>query len=380
MQGKTCASFCALTTPHTHILEMDKSLFLILTPIVRGTLAEQADDLYRQLTQRMADEGCTLNSLLQARLYLSDAANQYAALKDTQLQQTLLRTGVLTYVEQPPLCGAKVALLLWFVGGKVEKRDIHFLPCEHGALLEADGLTYVMHSVRYDACFVEGDEGDLTYEAFERHMALLDELGMNLRDHCLRTWLFVRDVDRHYAGVVKARNAIFDREGLTADTHYIASTGIGGASEAREALVAVDFLSIKGLAENQIGYLHALDYLNPTHEYGVAFERGTWADLPTGRHFFVSGTASIDKHGECLHRGDVLTQAGRLFLNIEKLLESAGGSLSRVAYFIVYLRDVADYEAVNAYMHLRFPHTPFLITEARVCRPEWLIEAECVAL
>lgn len=138
------------------------------------------------------------------------------------------------------------------------------------------------------------------------------------------------------------RNEVFEREGLTADTHFIASTGIGGASELRHALVAMDFFSAGGLDDGQTGYLRALDYLSPTNEYGVAFERGVWADIADGRHFFVSGTASIDKHGDSLHRGEVLTQAGRLFLNMEKLLESGGGDLSKVRYFIVYLRDVAE--------------------------------------
>ena len=48
-------------------------------------------------------------------------------------------------------------------------------------------------------------------------------------------------------------------------------------------------------------------------------------------------------------------------------------------YMIVYLRDVADYHPIQKYIHLRFPNVPALIVEARVCRPEWLIEVECVA-
>ena len=54
-----------------------------------------------------------------------------------------------------------------------------------------------------------------------------------------------------------------------------------------------------------------------------------------------------------------------------------GSSLDRVPYFIVYLRDIADYPQVDAYMRQRFPHVPRVILEARVCRPTWLIEMEC---
>lgn len=358
---------------------MEKSSFYIIVPTCRGTLSEEADNLALQLERLEKNAGCSLQSLLQARLYVTDATNQCELLRKSRLYELLAPTGVFSYIEQPPLCGAKIALLLWFVGGNVEGRKVSHTGLGSVAEVKADGLTYVLQSVRYSK-EAEGKNAEAQMrKAFEEHISTLSDRGMNLKDNCQRTWIYVRDVDRHYASVVKARNDVFDREGLTSNTHFIASTGIGGASKSRHALVAADFFSINGLAENQTGYLHALEYLNPTHEYGVAFERGTWLDLPTGRHFFISGTASIDKHGQCLHRGDVLTQAGRLFLNIEKLLESGGGDLSQVGYFIVYLRDVADFSAINNYMRIRFPHTPFLITEARVCRPEWLIEVECVA-
>lgn len=361
---------------------MSNERFHILTPASpRGaSLTEQADDLHHQLSALQKRHG--LDTLLQARLYLSDAANQYEPLRQHRLLNDLTTTGVFTYIEQPPLNGHKLALLLWFAGEKVLTRQTTRLPDGALSVIDtAEGLSYVVQTVRWNAAqAAQTDAYEQTAGAFKSHTDRLAALGMNLKDHCHRTWIYVRDVDRHYAAAVKARNDLFDREGLTADTHYIASTGIGGATEPRESLVAIDFFSVKGLRPEQVGYLHATDYLNPTREYGVAFERGTWLDLPSGRHYFISGTASIDRHGDCLHRGDVLTQAGRLFLNIEKLLEDGGGSLSEVGYFIVYLRDVADYAAINTYLHLRFPHTPFLITEARVCRPEWLIEVECIAV
>ena len=133
--------------------------------------------------------------------------------------------------------------------------------------------------------------------------------------------------------------------------------------------MAIDFFSVEGLPRGRVSYLEALDFLNPTHEYGVAFERATRVDLPGHSLYLVSGTASIDAKGECVHRGDVMCQTGRLLMNIDKLLASGGSSL----------RDVADYPAVRDYMRLRFPHTPSLITLGRVCRPEWLIEMECMA-
>lgn len=358
---------------------MDNSRFFVLQPRAGRSLTEQADDLQRQMQDVLQEVGGSLDNLLQMRVYVSDAANQCALLRSHRLVADHVPLGVVSFVEQPPLGGAKLALLLWFVGGKVLEREVISQPGSSGVVLKQSGLTYILHSVRFGQSSAEETAGVQLNKAFESHISLLRTQGLNLKDHCHRTWIYVRDVDCQYAQVVKARNEIFAREGLTRDTHYIASTGIGGATEYAGAYVATDFFSVDGPGLSAVGYLHATDYLNPTHEYGVAFERGTFLDLPSERLFLVSGTASIDRHGECVHQGDVLTQAGRLFLNIEKLLESAGGSLGCVSYFVVYLRDVSDYAAIRDYIRLRFPDMPFLLTLGRVCRPEWLIEVECVA-
>ena len=152
----------------------------------------------------------------------------------------------------------------------------------------------------------------------------LEENGLRLKNNCHRTWLYVRDVDRNYADVVRGRNNVFENEGLTKDTHFIASTGIGGASEDCHALVGVDFFSVDGISSDCIRYLQALDFL--------------------------------------------------------KLWECDGSTLSDIAYMVVYLRDIADYMWVKKYLSLHFPDVPSLLVEARVCRPEWLIEVECIAV
>ncbi len=53
--------------------------------------------------------------------------------------------------------------------------------------------------------------------------------------------------------------------------------------------------------------------------------------------------------------------------------------MSDIRYFIVYLRDISDYEVVDAVFSSRFPSVPYIIVHGKVCRPEWLVEAECIA-
>lgn len=350
--------------------------FQVIESLERGSFLEQLGSVKRLLRNWMNLNGLTPAQLLFSRVYLTDAANQSEEFLSHPLYSCYLSVGAVSCIEQPLLSGAKVAVQLCFCLAP-DLRKIGTPDC-----LEAfwGDISFFFHSVRFKGSEVMGMDGNQqTQFAFKKHIENLQERGMNLKDHCHRTWLFVRDIDRHYTDVVEGRNVIFEEEGLTPSTHFIASTGIGGVFDNKEAIVAVDFLSIKNVKPSDVSYLKALDYLNPTHEYGVAFERGTRVNVSDTSLYFISGTASIDKFGQCVHRGDVLTQTGRLFLNIEKLLNDGGSTLSDLQYMIVYLRDVADYHPIQKYIHLRFPNVPALIVEARVCRPEWLIEVECVA-
>lgn len=118
-------------------------------------------------------------------------------------------------------------------------------------------------------------------------MMLIQE-GLTLAGNCQRTWFYVNDIDNQYAGMVKARNDLFVTQGLTSDTHFIASTGIAGRTAMPQSLVTMDALAYKPMASHQIQYLYASDHLNRTSEYGVSFERGTALTLGDRRQVFIS--------------------------------------------------------------------------------------------
>ncbi len=101
--------------------------------------------------------------------------------------------------------------------------------------------------------------------------------------------------------------------------------------------------------------------------------------MPTKLQFFISGTASIDKHGAVVYEGDVVRQTGRLLENIGALLKDGDATMNDIQYFIIYLRDISDYQTVEHLMQQFYPQIPHIIVEAKVCRPGWLIEMECIA-
>ena len=128
-------------------------------------------------------------------------------------------------------------------------------------------------------------------------------------------------------------------------------------------------------------YLYALENLSPTHIYGVTFERATRMIYGDRSHYYISGTASIDKAGEILHVGDVRTQTERVFDNIEALLAEGNGKLADMKQAIIYLRDGADMNIVKEVVDRRMsPETGRMIVRGPVCRPGWLVEIEGIAV
>ena len=347
---------------------MDK--YIILSPEAKGSFNDRLNFLYLKLGNFLDTEKLENRTLQYCKVFLSDSQNQIKEFEESLLYQEFLKGTNLTIVEQTPLNGSKASLL-------IKTTD--------------DTTPILFHSLRLTE---EEAKGKNSYEQtrllFNKYLKTIEGTDMTMERNLVRTWIYVTNIDVNYQGVVEARNDIFDKEGLTADTHYIASTGIGGATPVRHAAVAIDFLTVPNIKEEDKKYLQALEHLNPTHEYGVAFERGTRLTLPTHtlhpegsqqfkQQYFISGTASINKHGDVVYEGDIVRQTGRLLENIGALLKDGDATMNDIQYFIIYLRDISDYHTVDRLMQQFYPQIPRIIVEAKVCRPGWLIEMECIA-
>lgn len=336
---------------------MDK--YIIITDNKEGTFAQRLNQLGKDVALYLENEKTEGRTLQYTKIFLSDAANQEPLLIQSDLFCNTLVDAAHAIIQQPPLGGSKIAVLLKTVHHKDQ---------------------YILHSIRLNDKEAANHNSYLqTMMLFEKYIDLIKHTGMTLKHNCIRTWIYVRDIDANYAGVVKARNDVFRQHGLTVDTHFIASTGIGGRTGERNVLVAMDFLTLPDVRPEDKYFMQALTHLNPTHEYGVAFERGTRITLADKYQYFISGTASIDNKGEVVHVGDVALQTQRLLSNISALLADGGADMNDIQYFIIYLRDNADYNLVNTYMTQHYPEIPRIITNSEVCRPAWLIEMECIA-
>ena len=334
----------------------------------RLTFKEQVDCLMEAYDQLMQDEMKGAVAVFK-RFFVSDAANQANYLQALHAERS---DCALSIIEQPPLDGTKIALWVYIQRGVQTKALANGIyEVKHGAY---------RHLWMAGACNQASNSEYQMRLLFNDYVMQLLENGCCLADNCIRTWIFVQNVDVNYAGVVKARNEVFATQNLTDKTHFIASTGIAGRHANPKVLVQMDAYAVEGIDKEQIHYLYAPTHLNPTYEYGVSFERGTYVDYGDRRQVFISGTASINNKGEIMYPGDIRQQTFRMWENVETLLKEAECTFEHVAHLLVYLRDIADYTIVREMFEERFPNIPKVFLLAPVCRPGWLVEMECMAV
>lgn len=334
----------------------------------RLTYAEQVDSLLKAYDCLIIGELKGAVAVFK-RFFVSDAANQANYLQALHAECS---DCALSIIEQAPLDGTKVAMWVYLQKGvqtKTLKNGIYEV--QHGAY---------RHLWMAGACNQAANSEYQMRIIFNDYVMQLLENGCSLAQNCIRTWIFVQNVDVNYAGVVKARNEVFVTQNLTDKTHFIASTGIAGRHSNPKVLVQMDAYAVDGIRQEQVHYLYAPTHLNPTYEYGVSFERGTYVDYGDRRQVFISGTASINNKGEIMYPGDIRKQTARMWENVETLLNEADCTFDHVAHLLVYLRDIADYTVVKDMFEVRFPNIPKVFLQAPVCRPGWLVEMECMAV
>ena len=345
---------------------------LMITPEAGTAFSVQLASIEKALKLFLRQQELTDDAVVFKRYFLSDYSNQ------SEIQERLATSryqSAVSVVQQPPLNGAKVILLVTLLDGANTQKFRE----ENTLIFSHNGYSHVF-STQLHSKNSQQNSFDQTTDIFQDYLETLEKQNIQLAENCIRTWIYVRDIDNNYAGMVKARNEVFDQHQLTKDSHFIASTGIEGRYSDPSVSVLMDAYSVGGIRPEQVKFLKALSHLNPTHEYGVAFERGTAVDYGDRRHIFISGTASIDSHGQIVCMGDIHGQIGRTFENISALLADADASLEDLTYLIVYLRDIADYALTEEYISSHYSEIPYIIVQAPVCRPGWLIEIEGIAI
>ena len=305
------------------------------------------------------------------KFHVSDVVNQKKEIDDMMSDRWCLYS----VIGQAPTNGSRVSLEAY----ALSDGDVVYEGADE-ATVTVSLKNYRLMYFHTPKLYSPGSYGQMTDE-LEAAVGKLAIADGTLEENLQRTWIYCRDIDNNYAGLVVARRKFFADNGLTADTHFIASTGIEGKSDPFDRLVRMDSVALFGHRREQVTYMSALDHLNPTHEYGVTFERATRLTFGDRSRYYISGTASIDKNGQIVHPGNVGRQAERMLENINALLTNYDASLADLKLAVVYLRDPADDAIVEHILSKRLPFDlPRIMVHGAVCRPGWLVEMEGVAV
>ena len=96
---------------------------------------------------------------------------------------------------------------------------------------------------------------------------------------------------------------------------------------------------------------------------------------------YVSGTLAFDENNNVVHVGDAAAQTRHILDTIQGVLAAAGGSLEDVTFNHIFVKDWADYAAINAVYAEYFPGDK----PARYCvqvglvKPDALVEIASTA-
>ena len=111
--------------------------------------------------------------------------------------------------------------------------------------------------------------------------------------------------------------------------------------------------------------------------------RGYSHAIKCGNTIYVAGQIAFDEEGKLVGEGDVVTQTGRAYENLKRVLATAGASIADIVVMHIYTLDLEGFnktaEIRRKYFDKHFPATTVLVV-AGLDEPGSLIEVEVIAV
>ena len=350
----------------------------------------QADAIYRSILGALEAEGAGFQSVVSEMVFLRNLPANIGFVREAR-QQVLAANGdvahrpATTEIGQPPLNEhACLEVSVQAVIPHESRPRVELVEAESACgcaeCARAHSLRiHVGEEIRFHAAGLCGS-GDTAYEQtlgmFARAEELLQKAGMEFSD-VVRTWIHLRDIDRDYAELNRARRAFFEARGIDP---VPASTGIGGGPVSAAHDLCLGVYAVKA-GRSPVRTVMTSPTLNEAAQYGADFVRGLRMVETNKIALHVSGTASIDEDGRTAHRDDFEAQADRMLVNIAALLEGQGANFGDVVSAITYLKRPEDAARLREKIHgAGFEGFPNALVVAPICRSDLLCETEVLAV
>lgn len=369
----------------------DQLFFLCRPADPSADVALQAESVYEAFLETLAAEDAPALSVVSETLFLRRIAVDLPSVRAARrgiLDRLALEYAyrpATTFIGQPPSSGAHVELAAVAVvphrrGSCSTAQTIHSLPCSCAACLRGASAKLLRigdetHVYAGSVCgSASGGFGE-ALQMFRTADGLLRRAGMTFRD-VVRTWIYLRDIDRDYGDLNRARREFFRQCGIVRKP---ASTGVQGIPPSDAHDFSLSFYARRSSERADVAVMSA-STLNEAWTYGADFSRGLRVD-GTQKTLYLSGTASIGEAGTSLHVGAFEPQAERMLHNIHALLAAQGATFANLVSAVVYLKKLSDASLLDALFHTHgFEGFPYTVVEAPLCRPELLCETEAVAV
>lgn len=376
--------------------EARELFFLCQPPAEAGDAGRQAEAIYRAILGVLEAEGGSFQSVVCETLFLRSLRADLEPVRAARHRALAVCEGrahrpATTEIEQPPLneraCLEVSVQAVLPNGAPLRADSLEARPaCGCAECGRSHGLrVHVGEEARLYAGGLYG-RGEDAYEQtgamFGLAEGLLQQAGMEFRD-VVRTWIHLRDIDRDYTGLNRARRAFFDARGIDPAP---ASTGIGGGPVPDGHDLCLGVYAVQSVPSLQsarplVRTVMSAPTLNEAMQYGSDFARGMRVVETNKVALHVSGTASVDEAGRTTHPGDFEAQAERMLVNVNALLERQGATFGDVVSAVTYLRRPADAGCLREKLHeAGFEGFPNVLVAAPICRPELLCETEALAV
>lgn len=356
-----------------------------------GSLSDQVQSIYALLGRELREREMSTDDVVLERFFLpgtgtdTDMENIQTARSAYygQIQPALFA------VQQPPLpkgqllngqlCELQAIVMRSAAGESLQSRNL--VDGMQGATARVIELGSVK---QYFITGINGSvagqvqDADQAQAMFEQAIHCLELIDLSFLD-VPRKWIFLADMARDYDSINRARNTIYDIQGIHPPP---ASTGIGGATSPvvqRCSMGLVALASPAGVVPTQQVRTEAM---GEAYDYRSAFSRGMTVDYDDRTVVYISGTASINADNQIVHLDDIDGQLEKMLLNVKQLLEAANCNFQHVSNAVTYLKHPDFFEPCMQMFKRHGLSDQFVNTVclAEVCRPQWLCEIEVTAV
>jgi len=351
-----------------------RELFLhCAPPDTRADAPGQAEAVYRAIAGVLAGEGadCTV---IRETAFLRDLRADLESVRAARPW----RLAAASEVEQPPLDErARLEVSAHAIVSPARTTRLEAPPaCACAECARAHGLLVRLgdeEQLHVGALYGGGEDAYAQALAmFRAAEDLLRSAGMTFQ-HVVRTWIHLRDIDRDYGALNRARREFFAARGIDPPP---ASTGIGGGLAPHEHDLSLGLYAVRAPRRAM-----SAPTLGEAMDYGSDFARGMRVVESNKVSLHVSGTASIDEQGRTAHPDDLEAQVERMLVNVAALLAEQGAGFADVVSAVTYLKHPADTARLRRKLRdAGFEGFPNALVAAPICRPELLCETELVAV